>query len=407
MNSKIRIGVWLNCEPYSGGAFQYSLLILSALSEIQKKNPKKYDLVCFSPKKGWEAFIKNNLSGFTCDFVIVKRNLVHKIVGRLLRFSVAGLLLWRVLNNSFPFAYRVIYKAKVDLVICPSQDTLALEIKIPTISTIHDLMHRYESNFPEACSKKEFKGREKGLGRVCRFSKVILVDSKLGRQHVIESYGNVLNAKVIVLPFLPPPYVLKHDTNKNYSYVKDKYGLYDKYIFYPAQFWKHKNHHGLVRAIKLLQQKGESVNVIFAGSEKNNYQQILRSIEESELHSQIKILGYISNDDIVGLYKNALALVMPTFFGPTNIPIVEAFFLGVPVVCSNVYAMPEQVGEAGLLFDPNNIDDMAEKIYAVWTDEGLRKNLVRKGYERIKGVTLENYAMQWEEVIEAAYTALP
>jgi hypothetical protein len=50
---------------------------------------------------------------------------------------------------------------------------------------------------------------------------------------------------------------------------------------------------------------------------------------------------------------------------------------------------------------------MAEKIYAVWTDEGLRKNLVRKGYERIKGVTLENYAMQWEEVIEAAYTALP
>jgi len=120
------------------------------------------------------------------------------------------------------------------------------------------------------------------------------------------------------------------------------------------------------------------------------------------LHSQIKILGYVPNEDIVGLYKNALALVMPTFFGPTNIPIVEAFFLGVPVVCSNVYAMPEQVGEAWLLFDPNNIDDMAEKIYTAWTDENLRKIFIQKGYERAKDMTLENHAKQWEKVIEAA-----
>jgi glycosyltransferase involved in cell wall biosynthesis len=71
-------------------------------------------------------------------------------------------------------------------------------------------------------------------------------------------------------------------------------------------------------------------------------------------------------------------------------------------VCSNVYALPEQVGDAGLLFDPNNIDDMAEKIYKVWTDEKLRKELVEKGYERIKDMTLENYAKKWEKVISEA-----
>ena len=64
--------------------------------------------------------------------------------------------------------------------------------------------------------------------------------------------------------------------------------------------------------------------------------------------------------------------------------------------------MPEQVGDAGLLFDPHNIEDMAEKIYRIWTDEDLRKELIQRGYDRVKNMTLENYAKQWEKVIEEA-----
>jgi len=80
----------------------------------------------------------------------------------------------------------------------------------------------------------------------------------------------------------------------------------------------------------------------------------------------------------------------------------EAFYLGVPVVSSNVCALPEQVGDAGLLFNPHDIEDMTEKIYKIWTDEGLRKDLVSKGCERVKNLTLENYAKQWEEIIKEA-----
>ncbi len=76
--------------------------------------------------------------------------------------------------------------------------------------------------------------------------------------------------------------------------------------------------------------------------------------------------------------------------------------LGVPVLCSNLFSMPEQLGEAGLLFDPFSIDDMAEKIYKIWTDEKLREHLIQKGYEGIKDLTEENYARQWERVIEDA-----
>jgi glycosyltransferase involved in cell wall biosynthesis len=76
------------------------------------------------------------------------------------------------------------------------------------------------------------------------------------------------------------------------------------------------------------------------------------------------------------------------------------------VVSSNVCALPEQVGDAGLIFDPFNIEDIAEKIYNIWVDENLREELVRKGYNRIKDLTLENYAKQWEDVIEEVSRAL-
>jgi len=93
---------------------------------------------------------------------------------------------------------------------------------------------------------------------------------------------------------------------------------------------------------------------------------------------------------------------MPTLFESVSLPIWESFYLGVPVVSSNVCALPEQVGDAGLLFDPHNIEDLAEKIYKIWIDDEIRKSLIEKGFKRIKNMTLENYAKEWTKVIDEA-----
>ncbi|MCM8824399.1 MAG: glycosyltransferase, partial [Candidatus Omnitrophica bacterium] len=117
-------------------------------------------------------------------------------------------------------------------------------------------------------------------------------------------------------------------------------------------------------------------------------------------------LGYVPEEDMPYLYKLSTALIMPTLFESVSIPIWEAFNLDVPVVSSNVYALPEQVGDAGLLFDPFNIEEMAEKIYKVWTDEKLRQELIEKGQRRVKDMTLENYARKWEKIIEEAISLI-
>jgi len=74
--------------------------------------------------------------------------------------------------------------------------------------------------------------------------------------------------------------------------------------------------------------------------------------------------------------------VMPTFFGPTNIPPLEAFALGCPVAVSNIYGMREQVGDAALLFDPNAEEELAMVLHRLWTDDGLCAELSRKGLRR-------------------------
>ena len=108
-----------------------------------------------------------------------------------------------------PFVYGVIYKTGIDVIIYPAQDMSAYELKVPTITTIHDLMHVYKrKEFPEVGSPREYANREKYYRRVCRHSKVIVVDSDLGRDHVIETYGKLLKAKIFPLPYIPPPYKL-------------------------------------------------------------------------------------------------------------------------------------------------------------------------------------------------------
>ena len=74
---------------------------------------------------------------------------------------------------------------------------------------------------------------------------------------------------------------------------------------------------------------------------------------------------------------------MPTYFGPTNIPPLEAMALGCPVAVSNKYAMPEQVGESGLLFNPDSPEEIAECIRKIWNDDELRMKMKELGYERI------------------------
>jgi len=183
--------------------------------------------------------------------------------------------------------------------------------------------------------------------------------------------------------------------------VTRKYRLPAKFIFYPANFWEHKNHLNMVEAMAVLKKELPDLALVLAGSRQNAYDAVMRRIDQLDLTNDVRILGYVPDEDMAGLYRKARALVMPTFFGPTNIPPLEAFAAGCPVSVSGIYGMPEQTGDAALLFDPSSVQGIAECIRRLWTDDRLCADLVLKGKERAASWGQQHFNARLHTIIEA------
>jgi len=384
---KVRVGILSTADPKSGGIYQYTLSLLEAFSNYSS-NEFEYIQIRLPnfPKILKEDIVINQ----------DKSNIILKI--KRLIFQQFGLKIGDILGS-----YNHPELKDIDLIISPVVAAMPLYMQKPFIMSIYDFQHKY---YPSFFTIKERILREITFSVSKRANTLICESSFVKRD--IEKFLKIPEERIRVITSPPPKYIQEINIgSQDVINVKRKYGLPERYIFYPAQFWFHKNHIKLLEALSLLRNKYNTiVPLILVGSKKNNFDNVMKAIEKLNLERQVKYLGYVPDEDMPYLYKLSTALVMPTLFESVSMPIWEAFYLGVPVVSSNVFALPEQVGDAGLLFDPFNIEDMAKKIYKIWVDENLREELVRKGYNRIKELTLENYAKQWEDVIEEVSRAL-
>ena len=387
-----KIILYLNGSPNNGGSYQYWLSALKVLSELDKK---RYYVKLYSGYQNW----CDNAKKFHVDSVLVKssRNFFDIYMERAYRrFPNKLFRRFCIMLND---CYRKLEKEKADLFIAQVVDGGGDIVNIPAVVPIMDLMHRYEPGYEEVAS--EYEGREVVFRHQCETAEIILVDSEVGKGHVLESYGEYrkdLAAHIRVLPMIPPDYIYHHTSIQQISFE-----LFDKYIFYPAQFWTHKNHVGLISAVARLRDRGTIVNLVLVGSEQNNRKNIEKMIQAEELDNQVRILGYVSNDEMVYLYQHARAMVMPTFFGPTNIPPLEGFALGCPVATSRIYGLPEQVGDAALLFDPHSVEEIADCIDRLWTNDVLCAELVEKGKRKSELWGPEAYQKAFIDIIETYF----
>jgi glycosyltransferase involved in cell wall biosynthesis len=119
-----------------------------------------------------------------------------------------------------------------------------------------------------------------------------------------------------------------------------------------------------------------------------------------ELSSQVHILGYVPQKDMIALYRNALVLTFITFFGPDNLPPLEAFALGCPVIASNVSGAEEQLGDAALLVDPKNPEQIADAIFNVYNSPEQRNILIERGLKRAHQWTGHDFIMNIFEILD-------
>jgi glycosyltransferase involved in cell wall biosynthesis len=317
--------------------------------------------------------------------IILKRKILDKIKRLTLRLDTFSFLLTKV-NLVCDFENHL-EQEDIDLVYFLQPSGLAIDLlKHNYIITVWDLCHRDYPEFPEVNFNKEFERREFFYTRALKKAVAIISDSETGKNNIIRRYGIDLD-RVYVLPFLPSTNIyIKNDVN-----VKEKYGITTEYyIYYPAQFWAHKNHVYIIDSIALLKNKGIYLTAVFSGSDKGNLNYVLEYAKKKGVIDLIKYLGFVPDEDIYSLYKNALALVMPTYFGPTNIPPLEAFAIGTPVIYPDLPGLKEQVGNAALLVDLNKPETLATHLENLINSEKLRQGLIEKGRNRLDEINNVN-----------------
>jgi glycosyltransferase involved in cell wall biosynthesis len=169
-------------------------------------------------------------------------------------------------------------------------------------------------------------------------------------------------------------------------------GLTEHYLLYPAQFWPHKNHANLFYALRLLEEKYNLKPALaLVGSDKGNQGYLKRLAHELGIETQVKFLGFVGEEELVELYRNALALTYVSYFGPENLPPLEAFALGCPVIAADVSGATEQLGDAALLVDPSNVEAIADAVQLIHSDAGLRGKLVARGRARAQSWTSSDF----------------
>lgn len=280
----------------------------------------------------------------------------------------------------------------VDLMIYPYPHRLAVETDLPFVMAVHDLQHRLQPRFREVAGPEERRAREYVLRHACREAQALLVDSETGREDLVDAFGarGLDEGRVEVLPYPAYTSLFPAPAMEEVDCVLGRFGLSRGFGFYPAQFWPHKNHVRLVEAWgRLWINQGVRVPLALCGSAKGpEAEAVVRQVEGRRaglgLDDAIRLLGYVRDEELRCLYRAASVLVMPTFFGPTNIPVLEAWEAGCPVVTSDIRGIREQVGDAGILVDPEDSASIAEGVGGVLTDRVLREDLVHRGRIRLE-----------------------
>jgi glycosyltransferase involved in cell wall biosynthesis len=364
-----KLGVVALAGSDNGGTYQYTLAMLHGLQHV-----RGFDITLFGDPANPD-FIK-------LGYPIVR--LTESYAKQL-----AALVLHRVhLRLPDPFASQ-------DILLAPIYSLALLHTSKPFAYTLHDLQ---ELHFPENFSLRQRIWRHQIHSRLLQRARRVICESGYVKSDMVGAFG-VPEDRVAVLPAPPQRQFLSEQNGEQLEAARLRLGLPDKFLVYPAHYWAHKNHLRLIEAFRLVVNEMPDLKLVLTGKKIDDYQTVVNAIDKAQLTDHVCHLGFIDRDDLQAVYQLATALVMPSLFESVSIPVYEAFQLGTPVAASNVLAIPEQVGDAGVLFDPTSVVSIKNAILQLVRDPELARLLGKRGRERMQAMTPQRYGGQLEAVL--------
>ncbi len=284
--------------------------------------------------------------------------------------------------------------------------------KVPYVVTIHDLSYLH---YPHMFKKDDLLQLTAWSKYSIANSAHIVAVSKTTKDDIIKSY-HLASSKITVTYEGYDKSRFKPQPKSKIDQIKKKYKIKDDYIIFVGTLQPRKNLERLIEALALvnssslmvhrannpMNDKQSTMNLVIAGKKGWLYESIFEKVKGMNLENKVISTDFVPDDDLPSLISGAKLYVLPSLWEGFGIPVIEAQACGVPVIVSNSSSLPEIVGESGVLVDPQSVDSIASGIKKVLTDEKMRSDLVKKGFENIKRFSWQKCAKETLKVLESA-----
>ena len=287
---------------------------------------------------------------------------------------------------------------KIDLYFCPFGALWPRPVPKPSVVGLSDIQEEF---FPEFFTSQDMWSREMHYRPSTKAADQVITVSEFSKNSIAK-FHRIPRNKIHVAHHAADEFFYSNETKSK----KASISLPERYIFYPANRWLHKNHDSLLKALEILKREHNlTVDCVLTGFNYPTGYPLKKNLEAYGLTKQVHDIGYVSLDELKYVYQNAAMLCFPSLFEGFGLPLVEAMACGCPVACANVTSIPEVVSDAALLFDPHDPNDIAKCVLKIFSNEGIANRLKKKGIERAKLFSQSKSAAKHLEVFEMAATS--
>ena len=246
----------------------------------------------------------------------------------------------------------------------------------PSIITLHDII---PLKMPETVSDVFLKVFHNQLPAILKTTSSIITVSEFSKKDICE-YLNYPKEKVYVTHLAAEDMYKPLDKSYCKRVLKKRYSIDTDFILYVGGFSPRKNILGLIEAFNLVKSKVKHpLKLVIVGRHGVSYETYKKRAIELNLESSIIFPGFIETNDMPYFYNASSMLVYPSFYEGFGLPVLEAMACATPVISSSLTSVPEVCGDASILINPSNIDDIASAILNIFNDKKLSSLLIHKG----------------------------
>jgi len=264
-----------------------------------------------------------------------------------------------------------------------------------SVATVHDLGYLY---YPQAYTRWARWYLRWSTCYNARTATHIIADSQATKQDLVKHCRARPDKITVVYPGYDPSFVLVHDHDQ-LAAVRKRYHIPDTYVIYVGTLQPRKNLARLLDAFAVLSQQLRDVHLVIVGKKGWLYEPLFARVRQLGLEERVHFTGYVPQEDLPALISGARVFVLPSLYEGFGLPVLEAMACGTAVICSNAGSLPEVAGDAAIMVDAHNTQQLIQALQRILDDDDLCQELIQRGMQRVERFSWEKCARQVLQVL--------